>query len=116
MEPFEKPGQELQALNRCHRIGQERPVSCTIYYAQRTTEERALAFREVERQQVPGLQAEMRTGSDEAEAISLLAEAKDKQEVPAAKLRFLLGAVTSASQAEADDDAVPAQPPQDVAY
>ena len=32
LEPFRKPGEEAQALNRCHRIGQARPVHCTTLY------------------------------------------------------------------------------------
>ena len=49
LEPFDVPGQELQALNRCHRIGQTEKVSCTVYYAPRTAEERLLAYRNLER-------------------------------------------------------------------
>ena len=45
MEPFLTPGQELQALNRCHRIGQTQQVECVAYYSERTVEERLLALR-----------------------------------------------------------------------
>lgn len=45
LEPFFKRGEELQAMNRCHRIGQDQPVSCTTYYTKGTLEERLLAFR-----------------------------------------------------------------------
>jgi hypothetical protein len=45
MEPFLDRGQELQALNRCHRIGQQHAVSCVIYFSPRTIEERVLAYR-----------------------------------------------------------------------
>lgn len=67
MEPFSTPGQELQALNRCHRIGQTRPVTCTTYYCERTVEERLLAFRALEH-------AQFADGDDDGEAVSLLAE------------------------------------------
>ena len=63
MEPFATPGQELQALNRCHRIGQTLPVTCTTYYCQNTVEERLLAFRQLENAE-PGAA----TDGDEAEA------------------------------------------------
>ena len=65
MEPFSTPGQELQALNRCHRIGQTRPVTCTTYYCERTVEERLLAFRALEH-------AQFADGDDDGEAVSLL--------------------------------------------
>jgi len=93
LEPFDKPGQELQALNRCHRIGQTKPVSCTVYYAPRTVEERLLAFRTLERNTEGGLGcgASSSVGAEdtEAEAICLLAEGSS---LPSAqKLRFLFG-------------------------
>ena len=66
MEPFSTPGQELQALNRCHRIGQTRAVTCTTYYCERTVEERLLAFRALEHR--------AEGEGDDGEAVSLLAE------------------------------------------
>lgn len=66
MEPFSTPGQELQALNRCHRIGQTRPVTCTTYYCERTVEERLLAFRALEHR--------AEGEGDDGEAVSLLTE------------------------------------------
>jgi SNF2 family DNA or RNA helicase len=42
LEPFLKAGEEQQALNRCHRIGQTRPVLCTTLYCSGTIEERML--------------------------------------------------------------------------
>ena len=42
LEPFLKAGEEQQALNRCHRIGQTRPVLCTTLYCGGTVEERML--------------------------------------------------------------------------
>lgn len=91
LEPFDKPGQELQALNRIHRIGQAHPVTCTIYYAARTVEERLLAFRALEQSgngHHASRKAAGRAGGDgdgegvnsaangggEAEAVSVLAE------------------------------------------
>ena len=54
MEPFFKRGEELQALNRCHRIGQERPVTCTTYYIKGSFEERLLASRSASFEQKQG--------------------------------------------------------------
>jgi hypothetical protein len=45
LEPFLRAGEEAQALNRCHRIGQTREVHATHYYAQGTLEERLEALR-----------------------------------------------------------------------
>ena len=97
MEPFSTPGQELQALNRCHRIGQTRPVTCTTYYSERTVEERLLAFRALEHMHLA-------EGDDDGEAVSLLAESggaggKDTDSallraealLSPRKLRFVLG-------------------------
>eukprot|EP00960_Hanusia_phi_P033229 750354-Hanusia_phi.AAC.2 len=36
LEPFTNPSEEAQAMNRCHRIGQTKEVSCSIYYAPRS--------------------------------------------------------------------------------
>jgi SNF2 family DNA or RNA helicase len=43
LEPFLSPGDEAQAANRVHRIGQTRPVRCVTYYVSDTVEERLLA-------------------------------------------------------------------------
>ena len=48
MEPFMKAGEQAQAMNRCHRIGQTREVSCTLYYAPDTVEERMEAWKDCE--------------------------------------------------------------------
>lgn len=45
LEPFLSPGDEAQAANRVHRIGQTREVRCVTYYVEDTVEERLLAFR-----------------------------------------------------------------------
>ena len=101
LEPFDKPGQELQALNRCHRIGQAKPVSCTIYYAERTVEERLLAFRSLEQQQCPEVSAELAAGG-EAEAITLLAEGAA---LPSrSKLRFIFGMLRHRGNAAEEDE------------
>ncbi|KOO29940.1 snf2 super family [Chrysochromulina tobinii] len=100
LEPFDKPGQELQALNRCHRIGQTRPVRCTIYYAQRTVEERLIAFRTHEQRRQPEVHAELAQGG-EAEAITTLAEGAA---LPSRqKLRFLFGMLRQAHAHAAAD-------------
>ena len=74
-------GEELQAMNRCHRIGQKNKVACTIYYTPRTIEERMVAYRQFET-------------SNEEDPLSVLDNAVDGEggmlETPA-KLRFLLG-------------------------
>jgi len=106
MEPFDKPGQELQALNRCHRIGQPHPVACTIYYARRTVEERLLAFRALEQHDgaaPPMINAVGASEADAAEAISVLAEGAA---LPSAqKLRFLFGMLRKAGgDAEGGDE------------
>ena len=46
LEPFLSPGDEAQAANRVHRIGQTRPVRCVTYFVEGTVEERLLAFRQ----------------------------------------------------------------------
>ena len=45
VEPFLRAGEEAQALNRCHRIGQTRQVEAHIYYSRGTIEERLLLWR-----------------------------------------------------------------------
>ena len=45
MEPFLSVGDEQQAVNRIHRIGQEAEVRCYTLYTQGTIEERILAWR-----------------------------------------------------------------------
>ena len=112
MEPFATPGQELQALNRCHRIGQTRPVTCTTYYCERTVEERLLAFRSLEHAHSAD------GGGDDGEAVSLLAESsgaggKDTDSalsraealLSPRKLRFILGMRRELEPgADADED------------
>lgn len=46
MEPFLSPGEEAQAIARCHRIGQESEVRVTRLFAKGTVEERLLAYRQ----------------------------------------------------------------------
>jgi len=45
LEPFLTLGDELQAMNRCHRIGQEHEVRTVTFYVRGTVEERLLAYR-----------------------------------------------------------------------
>jgi SNF2 family DNA or RNA helicase len=45
MEPSHQMADEAQALNRCHRIGQTRPVRSLILFCRGTVEERMLAVR-----------------------------------------------------------------------
>jgi hypothetical protein len=46
MEPAESAAEEAQAMNRCHRIGQGKPVRFITLYARRTVEERMLSLRQ----------------------------------------------------------------------
>ena len=46
LEPFLKEGDESQAINRIHRIGQTEPVKCFTLYTHGTIEERILAWRQ----------------------------------------------------------------------
>jgi E3 ubiquitin-protein ligase SHPRH len=45
LEPFLCAADEAQAANRCHRIGQTRPVTVITYFTRGTVEERLLAYR-----------------------------------------------------------------------
>lgn len=45
MEPFATTGEEAQALNRCHRIGQKKHVVAETFYIPDSIEERMLALR-----------------------------------------------------------------------
>jgi len=49
LEPFLSAGDEAQAMNRCHRIGQTQQVNCITLYTPGTVEERLLAYRPRER-------------------------------------------------------------------
>jgi len=48
LEPFMRAGEEAQAMNRCHRIGQCGTVEVTVLYLQDSVEQRLLAYREQE--------------------------------------------------------------------
>jgi len=50
LEPFSKAGEEAQALNRCHRIGQAGNVKCCVLYYMNTVEERMLWLRKQEKE------------------------------------------------------------------
>ena len=50
LEPFNSRGEEQQALNRTHRIGQTMDVVCTTLYCRNTVEERMLAYRNSQEQ------------------------------------------------------------------
>ena len=45
LEPFLLAAEEAQAMNRCHRIGQQSRVTVTTYYVQNSIEERILGYR-----------------------------------------------------------------------
>jgi superfamily II DNA/RNA helicase len=57
LEPFLCASDEAQARNRCHRIGQTKPVTTTVYYTRGTVEERLLAYRAHEAAAPPALAA-----------------------------------------------------------
>lgn len=78
LEPFFKRGEELQTMNRCHRIGQDNPVEVTTYFTEGSLEERLLAFRDVE------------TEEDSA-AVLRDTSADDSRGLTPAKARFILG-------------------------
>jgi len=47
LEPFLRAGEEAQALNRVHRIGQTQTVQTKCYFMRGTIEERILAWRKI---------------------------------------------------------------------
>ena len=49
MEPDWNPAVEEQAIDRCHRLGQTRPVSVVRYVAQRTIEMRVVELADSKR-------------------------------------------------------------------
>ncbi len=71
MEPFRSPGLELQALNRCHRIGQTNRVSCTIFFTRGTVEERLLALRAQQGNAPPTKEAPS-AHTDSADSVAVL--------------------------------------------
>jgi SNF2 family DNA or RNA helicase len=77
LEPFFKRGEELQTMNRCHRIGQDRPVTVTTYFTEGSLEERLLAYRDLE--------------TDELSSVLRDSNADDSRGLSAAKARFILG-------------------------
>jgi len=77
LEPFFRRGEELQAINRCHRIGQDRPVLVTTYFCGQTMEERLLAYRDVER--------------DDMSSVLKDVNADDSRGLSSAKAQFILG-------------------------
>ena len=74
-------------------------MTCTVYYAPKTTEERLLAYRQLEQQQVADAPASESAEGGEAEAISVLAEGST---LPSSqKLRFLFGILKKSRNAAA---------------
>ena len=102
LEPFLSVGEEAQAMNRCHRIGQECSVSTTSYFLRGTAEERLIAYRSRETQ----------AGAGGTDALSVLATAGDVKKMPHHKLRYLAGLpafVEDMSDDDEDDDPSPAR-------
>jgi len=98
LEPFLSVGEEAQAMNRCHRIGQERSVSTTSYFLRGTAEERLIAYRSREAQAAGG------GGGGGTDALSVLATAGDVKKMPHHKLRYLAG-LAAFVEDMSDDDA-----------
>ena len=102
LEPFLSVGEEAQAMNRCHRIGQERSVSTTSYFLRGTAEERLIAYRSRE--------AQAAGGGGGTDALSVLATAGDVKKMPHHKLRYLAG-LAAFVEDMSDDDASDDEPP-----
>jgi E3 ubiquitin-protein ligase SHPRH len=101
--------EELQALNRCHRIGQDRDVECVVYYAQGTVEERLLARRASEAADRGG-GGGAGGGADATSALSVLAGGGADAHAPgqlASKLAYALGMADYADPADPADAAQP---------
>eukprot|EP00038_Savillea_parva_P008091 m.174656 g.174656 ORF g.174656 m.174656 type:complete len:1539 (-) comp13862_c0_seq1:285-4901(-) len=81
LEPFFKRGEELQTMNRCHRIGQDKPVEVTTYYTAGTLEERLLAYRE----------RELEEDTDDLGSALRSANADDSRGLSSDKAQFVLG-------------------------
>jgi E3 ubiquitin-protein ligase SHPRH len=98
LEPFLCASDEAQARNRCHRIGQTKTVSTTVYYTQGTVEERLLAYRAHE----AAVPAAMPVAPSAAEAAAA-AERRRKGKGPAKRRRDSDG--DDASDDDEDDEA-----------
>lgn len=89
LEPFLSPGEELQAKNRCHRIGQTSDVSTTTYYVRDSIEERLLAYRAQSASQWTSSNS---SGEDNVNSLSVLPQTSDAtRRMPTSKLRYILG-------------------------
>jgi len=99
MEPFMDRGQELQALNRCHRIGQQHSVSCTTYYCPGTVEERLLAYRTTEGA-LADAAASMADGEAEETAVAVVSTAAEDCSLD--KRRFLFGMLGRLAEGESE--------------
>ncbi|KAK3270310.1 hypothetical protein CYMTET_21287 [Cymbomonas tetramitiformis] len=103
LEPFFKAGEEQQARNRVHRIGQTRQVVCRTYYTRGSVEERLLAWRaRLSKQHAAVVQAQPSVidltqeegGAGEEEAALATISGDDSASVTGLStemLRFLLG-------------------------
>ena len=87
MEPLVSFGEEAQAMNRCHRIGQTRQVEVTMYYCRDSVEERILAHRIQSGE--PVLQSSGHNEDEEAGELSVLQESQ--QQVSLGRLHYFLG-------------------------
>jgi len=86
LEPCSVHGEEAQAMNRCHRIGQARQVEVTMYYCRNTVEERILAYRMSRGERI----LEEADGVDEADELSVLHDTAGAR-VSLHRLNYILG-------------------------
>ena len=106
LEPFLSIGDELQAMNRCHRIGQTHDVRVYTFYLRGTVEERLLAYRRLAEEgafrhhecadAMHVLQEEQkRNAEDASEALSVIAGEDGSRgrtkNLDKHKMRFLFG-------------------------
>jgi len=89
IDPFIKPGEEEQAINRVHRIGQVKEVEAVCYFSRNTIEERLLAWRA------------KKDGSDDIHVIE--DEGRREEIERKSYLRFILG-ISADDDDDADDD------------
>jgi SNF2 family DNA or RNA helicase len=90
LEPCQHFGEEAQAMNRCHRIGQARQVEVVMYYMRDSVEERILAYRKMKGEPIlPSAGYGMEDGNN-SDDLSVLQDSSNSQ-VTMHKLNYFLG-------------------------
>ncbi|GBG30252.1 DNA repair protein rad5 [Hondaea fermentalgiana] len=103
-EPFLKQGEEQQAINRVHRIGQTRPVETICYFTRGTVEDRVLAWRmERNRVTVQDAEDELLVDPDEA-GVSGGVSNQERALGSRRYLRFITGMSEAATSTEEEDE------------